>query len=430
MTTRRTVRRVVAVLPEFGWTGASQTLWSLSNVVISLTLARAGGANELGVFTVAFSFYLLTLGAYRSLVTEPLLTLSTFRDEPHDNFAVTLGVAIGSCLAAPALIFGFILGMPEIAVLGALAPGLLAHDGYRYALFRRGKASAAAMLDVVWLGTSVAAIPIVLRGSAAEAVAVWAAGASVGACVGVAKVGLPGRPRKALAWWRKYAKRLGLALVTDSLFYGLGTHAVTLGLAALLGAAQLGRLRAAQLLLAPATLILTAFNVFALPRLARHGPGTSRTALAISASASVVGVAAVGASLLVVEPLRNLLLGETFDVGMPLLVPVALVILTTAAGSGFALGLKAMRQGGGLVGARIVAIALGAPLVLGLAAVKGIVQAAWGMTIQAAILLIATGGAWFGARDGVHSSQLISRDRRSTHPRARGHDAGGSTTSP
>ncbi len=59
----------------FAWTGFDQALSSISNVIVSLALARSGGVEALGVFTIAFAAYLIALGFLRSLVSEPVLTV-------------------------------------------------------------------------------------------------------------------------------------------------------------------------------------------------------------------------------------------------------------------------------------------------------------------------------------------------------------------
>lgn len=380
--------------PSLGWTGISQVLWSLSNVVVSLALARRGGPTSLGMFTLAFSVYLLLLGFFRSLVSEPLLTISEGNRAEHAKAALGAGLSIGVGIAAIAVPLGMWIDEAILTMGGLFAPALLVHDAGRYALFQQGRERVAAVVDALWLVASVGLVPFILRSSAAGAFGLWSAGAALGAVWAVRALGRPAGPRVAMTWWHGNARDLGIALAGESIVYSAGQQAATFGLAAIIGTGSLGTLRAAQLLLAPAALALAAFNVFALPRLASGKPDSSGTVAIVSGVATTVALLALAASLSVVQALRGLLLGQEFDVPISLMFPVALVVVLVAAASGFALALKGLRSGQSLMRARLGSVAIGLPAVLILAYEGGLVAAAWGLVAQAGAFLVTSGIAW------------------------------------
>jgi hypothetical protein len=105
--------------------------------------------------------------------------------------------------------------------------------------------------------------------------------------------------------------------------------------------------------------------------------------LASFASLALAAPVAVGA-LVAARPLTWLLYGSSVVVPHRLLLPVALLLLVSAAGAGPILSLKAQRRGGPLVSARVVTGALG--LVFVVAALgAGITAVAWAGAAQALV---------------------------------------------
>src|ERR687891_561150 len=316
------IRQVVAL----GWTGLDQLLSSVSNVVVSLAVARAAGVDGLGAYTVAFALSLVSLGSQRPLTPEPLLAIPASEGpdgHPRRALGAVAMLAVGS---ATALVLGGLLSnRSELVALAAVIAFVCLQDAYRYVLFRRRRAHLAAVIDAVWLIASVAGWPLITsRGTATTAVLVWGIGAGLSALLGARIAGvLPSPGRAAIRWWSREARPLGGFLALTSIVYAVGGQVTVLGLATVLGEGALGELRAAQILFGPIALATTAISFFALPRLAL----------------------AMGPILL----------------------------------------LKARMTGKPLAGTRIITTLVGVPLVLVVASTQGLVAGVWAMLGQAAI---------------------------------------------
>src|ERR687892_232608 len=248
------IRQVVAL----GWTGLDQLLSSVSNVVVSLAVARAAGVDGLGAYTVAFALSIVVLGFQRALITEPLLAIPASEGpdgHPRRALGAVAMLAVGS---ATALVLGGLLSnRSELVALAAVIAFVCLQDAYRYVLFRRRRAHLAAVIDAVWLIASVAGWPLITsRGTATTAVLVWGIGAGLSALLGARIAGvLPSPGRAAIRWWSREARPLGGFLALTSIVYAVGGQVTVLGLATVLGEGALGELRAAQILFGPILLL-------------------------------------------------------------------------------------------------------------------------------------------------------------------------------
>jgi N-acetylglucosaminyldiphosphoundecaprenol N-acetyl-beta-D-mannosaminyltransferase len=375
-----------------GWTGIDQLLSSVSNVIISLAVARGAGVSGLGAYTVAFALYLIILGFQRALVTEPLLAIPK-RADRDDHSPLGLGAAVIFVLLGAGIVamFGLLLGRSELMALAAVLPFVCLQDAYRHVLFRRRQAHLAAASDAIWVAASVAAWPLVASGGGVEvAVIVWGLGGALGAFLAAAATRiLPSFGGRALRWWTREARPLGGALAVTSLTYAIGAQLVLVGLSGVLGEDALGELRAAQILFGPVALATTAISFFALPRMASARERLSvRIAGLVSIGSAVLVLLCVGALFIAAPLLFPILYGSGFDAQPALLVPLALQMAVGALAMGPILLLKARMTGGPLATTRIVATVIGVPLVLVVAANEGLVAAAWAMLAQATIYVL------------------------------------------
>jgi N-acetylglucosaminyldiphosphoundecaprenol N-acetyl-beta-D-mannosaminyltransferase len=374
------------------WTGIDQVLSSLSNVLISLAVARAAGVPGLGAYTVAFALYLMILGFQRALVTEPLLAIAAVADR-DDHPRLGLGAVVALVLPATGIVAvaGLLLDRPELVALAAVLPFVCLQDAYRYVLFRQRKAHLAAGSDAAWVIASIAAWPLVTSGETAGiAVIAWGVGGALATVFAAAATRVfPRLRRSALTWWFREARPLGGFLALTSLTYAVGSQLTLLGLAGILGEDALGELRAAQILFGPVALATTAISFFALPRMA-----SARDRLSVRV-AGLVGIASAGlvlvcvGVLLIAAPfLVPVLYGSGFEAQTALLFPLALQMVVGAMAMGPILLLKARMTGGPLATTRIVTTVIGVPLVLVVAANAGLVAAAWAMLVQATIYVL------------------------------------------
>lgn len=376
---------------DAGWTVFDQGLSAASNLVVSIAAGRAGGEQLLGAFTIGFTVYLLLLGFSRALFSEPLLSLPVEDDRTPDRAAVTC-VAMYSVVAGGAVaLVGAALGSTTLLAVAVVLPALLGQDLLRFAAFRRRRARSAAALDGIWLGALLLAWPVLTStGSAAVLVLLWGAGAALAVLWGLRAV-TPTGPRTAWRWWQRDARRVGGLLAVEGVVYSVTGQGVVFGLAALLGTAELGRLRAAQLLLGPATTMLVAFNAFVLPRLAsRADRVSSRQALQLSAASAAASVVAVAASVGAAPAVERLFFGDRLDVSLRLVVVLGIAMVVLATSAGVVLHLKALRDLGPHTFVGGCAAMLSVPLVLSAAQRGGLDLAALAMLVQAAVV---SGGA-------------------------------------
>jgi O-antigen/teichoic acid export membrane protein len=403
---------------SFAWSGADQALSSLSNVIIAIAIARAGGAAGLGRFSVAFTCYLLILGFNRQLVAEPLLSLRWHPAAPntqHESPALGASVLYLAVASLAVLGIGVATDRVELVVLAPLLPGVCIQDLERYIAFRRQQQRLPAALDGLWVVFSAVFGYWVLRsGSPAVAVAAWGLAGCISAVFGAFRLRLiPARPSASIHWWRREARRLGGFLTLASVAYTAGAQGVLLGIAATVGVEALGQLRTAQILLGPAGLSTTAFNFFVLPRLIRReGEITTRNSGLMSAAAATIAVCACSASIVLAPLVSRLLFGQPTPVALTLLIPLSLQLAFEAAASGFSLPLQVTQRGAGIAAARLASVAVGVPAVVWAASVGGLGLAVWALAGLAGIYLLSLAMAWSSGLGQPTARARPADDRR------------------
>ena len=187
------------LLRRLSWSLVDQVVSSLTNVVLSVVVARSVDADQFGAFAVAFTVYSIVVQAVRGLTGQPLWM--RFGDSTPSEYRVASRASIGASLLAGAAIglfcagVGFLLGGSvgvSLIALGAVMPALLLQDAWRMVLFGRLRPAAAALNDCVWGVVQVVLIGgllILHRHSAAAVLVAWGVSAGVAAIVGVAQTG-------------------------------------------------------------------------------------------------------------------------------------------------------------------------------------------------------------------------------------------------
>lgn len=386
------VRRVATLA---GWSTVSQVLSALSNLIITLAVARGGGTETLGRFSVAFAAYLVVLGFSRSLASEPLLASPQRADDRSPDAAsttVTLLVAGAGALVVG--LVGLLLGRVELLVVAAALPVTLIQDLLRHQAFRRGTPAIAALIDGGWLLGSVMAWPIVTNSdSASVAVLCWAGGAIVG--ISLACLALRPRPstlRSAVSWWRTDARGLSAPLVLESFIFAVSSQAVVFVVASMAGDSELGTLRAGQIYFAPLLLVLIGLGTLAVPQFAQR-PSSATNLLAIRLCAGLAVLAClVCLGIILAEPiLHAVLYSDSIEVPRALLVPLACQVVLSAAAGGFVIVTKARRRGGDLALSRLSSTVLGLVLLVLATAAYGVQGAAWALVAQGFIYAVDLG---------------------------------------
>jgi O-antigen/teichoic acid export membrane protein len=389
------------------WGLVDQGFSSATNFGLTVVAGRLVGPKGLGVVYIGFAIYLLVLSFQRALVTDPLVVssaaLSGARRTAAGRAALTLVLGAGMVSSLLMAALGLVVPGPVGRGLLLFAPWMvlgLVQDFWRALLFRDGRGAAAAFNDGVWLAGMALAIPFAWAARSQWAiVATWGVGASLGGLVGFAQTKLrPRRSQAAWRWWRREAMALGRWLGVENALIAAQTQLLVVLLAAMLGAHDVGGLRAMEAVFAPTTLVGEAMGLPGLPLLSRSLATSFATARRWATRLSLVTLALVAAYLLATGAFRSQLLsvvfGDEFRRFDHLVVPIGLGQLLFAAGSGYWLLAKAASRGRALVVARLVGSTTALGTAAGLAAVNGITGAAWGMTagvgLGAAVIAVLT----------------------------------------
>jgi O-antigen/teichoic acid export membrane protein len=389
---------------RYVWGFADQALSSATNFALFLIAGRQLGPHGLGVVTIGISAYLLALGFQRSLLTTPLVSSSAALNVEERSLAIWRGLTIGIVGASGATLLLFALG----AVVGGdagrgfliVAPWLafaLVQDFWRAVLFQEERARAAAVNDGVWALLMAVTAPLAWTLATDWAiVGCWGVGALAAALFGFAQT--RGRPvlAAAFSWWRSHLWPFGRWLALESLTYAAATSGTVFVLYGLIGAADVGGLRAAQSLFAPLSLILPALALPGLPavvRALRTSPSPTaafRLATGLSAGAGALAGVYVGVMVLLGGRLIPYVFGESFSGFEDLALPIGAWQLVLAVGAGFGILLTAQQRGRAILLVRGAAAAATITFVSLLAWTNGVVGAAWGYVFGGAAATLLT----------------------------------------
>jgi O-antigen/teichoic acid export membrane protein len=373
------------------WGLADQSLSSATNLALALLVGRRLGATDLGVLSIGFSAYVITLVLLRALVTDPAIVHASSNAsvrEPSVRSSITVTLAVSGSIAISLALFGWILNGTIASGLLLFAPWLvpaLLQDFWRFALFSSGRRASAVANDAVWFVIMGATLPLAWRSSEMwPIVCSWGLGATAAGLLGFLQMRiLPGRLRPSMNWWRREAAPLGKWLAVESAFLAMGSQGAVFLLALLLSPDSLGGLRAVQSIFAPLTLIGPAIALPGLPALSaalRESFGKARAmATRFSIVATILAGLYMSAFLISPGRLLRLVYGNAFSKFAELVLPVALAQVAHAGAAGYILLLKGGRRGNVLAMARAGGTLVGLVLATYLAATRGVVEAAWGL---------------------------------------------------
>ncbi|MFN2496640.1 MAG: hypothetical protein ABR608_12145 [Pseudonocardiaceae bacterium] len=386
MTAQETVSRPARIVGARGaaLTLADQVVSSASNFLLGVIIARAGGADALGVFGIAFLVWLAVVGVNRALVIEPMTVIGSTessREELREGLvaAVVLGLTIAAVLAVTC----GVVELAGISAVGVLAltpwlPALLAQDYCRGAAFRLLRPGQALVSDltfaVVQVALTVGLFALDVQ-SVAAFLAAWGLGAAAGAAVGIGLAGIRlhargGVTRIRVLWPRSrwFLAEFGTAFPADQGYLLL--------LPMLLGTAQFGLYRAGASLIGPVVVVFLAGGNVGLPacvRRLRHGGmrGLADYTPRLSGAVLAVTVLYCGGVGLIAEPLLRLTYGEEFTGAAIATYFVAGQYVLYAIGFGWGVAMKAANQMRQLWAIRVVNAAVSVTGVIVLASVWG-----------------------------------------------------------
>jgi O-antigen/teichoic acid export membrane protein len=331
---------------------ADQGVSGLSNVVVSIFVARSLPDAGFGAFGIAAIVAMLTLGVSRALIGEPLLsrfsrvTAAARQRLVPDMLGAALVVAAAAALvvAVAGLAVGGDAGS-ALVVLALVLPLIVVQDTWRYA-FIHDRPAAALAVDVVWLAGVFVALPLAPAGAEAPwYVAAWGLTAGVGAVCGqvlgrAAVVHVPHPFR-----WLRQNGDMGVRFLGE---FGTGQavgQSVLLGVGAIAGLGVLGAVRAAQTFFGPINTIHAGIFLALVPEgaQARDDPVRLRR-LMIAASGLLASVAVVwtAVGLALPDSVGAQLFGASWADASELVGVMGLAMISGSVATGGLTGLRAL----------------------------------------------------------------------------------------
>ena len=379
---------------SFGWGFADQMLSSVTNFLLGLLVARSVGPGEFGAFGLAYATYTLALGAARALASEPLVVRFSAGSNDQWGSAVAgaagTSIVLGAFVGILSLLVATVVDEPlrsAFALLGIALPGLLVQDVWRFAFFALGRGAQAFWNDFVWAVVLFPGAALLLssgKASMPALMAVWAVAGWTAAAVGLAQSKVVPRPDRALRWLREQrdlAFRFFGEFVASN-----GANQLSLFLiGGLTTLADLGRLRAGQMILGPLNVLFLGAGLVAVAETKRFlatSPRKMDEAVRIVSALLTLGtVSWATVVLLLPATIGEAVMSRNWVGGRALLVPLAIGAVGYALSYGAMTGLRALAAARSSLSARMFDAT--STVVLGVtgAAVAGIKGAAWGYAI-------------------------------------------------
>lgn len=336
---------------------ADQFIFSASNFALSVAIARAGGADALGAFTIAFLIWLIVLGMNRALIIEPMTVGdSTNGGDPQLREGMLASLALSTGIAAVvAVVAGLLLAIDvdTVAILALVGwiPSLAMHIYWRAMAYRLQRVDHALVSDVVFTVTQgflIFALFALGVESVSAFLAAWGIGATVGAFVGMSLARVRIICRGGIAHLRTLWPRSRWFLAEFTTFFP-SDQGYQLLLPIMLGTSILGEFRAGVSLIGPAVVIFLAAANVGLPACVRqlqlHGMSglmayTPRLTIGIVAFATIYcGVVAILA-----DPIILLVYGQEFTGAAIVTQLMAAQCILASIGLGYDIALKAASQ--------------------------------------------------------------------------------------
>jgi O-antigen/teichoic acid export membrane protein len=370
-----------------------QGLYSASNVVLTIVVARTVDAEAFGAFSLCYVLYLLLLGLARSTGSKPFtIERSLESDEvfrAQTRRLMGYGLGLGGLSAALSLLVGRLVSGPlsdGLTVLAVLLPGLLLQDAVRGVYFARQQPRAAFLNDALWIVLQVAAIATALVTLDPPAMTLlmagWGVPAAVAACVGILHLrALPGRP-VLLGWLRPHAA-LASPLALNLVLTAAPSYVAYLAMPAVSTLDQLAVVRGAYVFFGPLNVVYTGLALVALPAFVRAAGAVSRRRMSTRVSAGLVAAAVAWGAVVVLLPdsVGRLVLGSLWDDTQATRVLLALSLVAEALLVGPEIALSSLRLPRRMTGVRLVGALVTLTSSIGLAAVYGATGLAAGFVL-------------------------------------------------
>lgn len=385
---------------------ADQGAQSLVNLVLSVAAARALGATDFGRFSIAFIILTVAWGFLRALITEPFIV--TFAARPFAEAAHQAGslarllLAAVAPLALAAVVFAIATDgvwrssaaflaavLPLIVVLEAARAVNLAGQRNR-ALLATGTlwVVAFAITALVITATTTSLTPILVAYGAATLAAI-ALGAATIFAVHERTEGSNG-PEGAAHMQPASILRLGAPLALEFLITAASVNLLVVVVAVVAGLDESAGLRGAMVLAGPITTLMGGLRLGALADATRYRSTWGDTrwghyALRLASALLAIGGILLAAIVLLSRRYGETLLGDTWELTEPALLPFLVAALLTATHLTAASILRARELGERALFIRIITTPTAiAPALLG-AVISGATGASLGFLIGVVI---------------------------------------------
>ena len=285
------------LLRNVSWNVIDQALSALSNIILTVIVARSVSPGDFGAFAIAFFVFGTFVAVTKSLVGEPLQM--RFSGASADKQKTAIEGALGAALLIGLLAAGGVAVTAPLThqgvqrallALAVVLPALVVQDSCRMALFALARPRGAAVIDAVWTAVMVVLLILLValeRDQVQWLTIAWGIGAAVSGVLGLLLMKVRPLPRMATSWLRE---QWDLArYMFAEYFLGLGAmHLGILLLGVIAASDAVGALRAAQVLLGPIGILGVAAFQFAVPEIARRHDPKARTLTVLGAGLSTV----------------------------------------------------------------------------------------------------------------------------------------------
>lgn len=364
-------------------------------MIVLGVFAQRLDAGGFGAVSIALTITSLSFGVSRSLGTDSLLVRHS--DPTQPGWAMAVNSAASTTAAAGVLISvlvlaGILVSASELhgmfIVLGIALPVVCLQDGWRFTFFAAGRPELAFFNDAVWVGLFVliAFSPIGSAVSEAwSATLVWAVGGISAAVFGYLQIqrvfgqltprqrmveprapsevhlrhgseslasaavgnGSARQPTRVsirlhlVSDWLRTNRAMAVRFLVESIMLSGAAQLLLLLVGARQGLDAAGAMRAAALILGPASVVIYGILAATVPegsRLAKTPQAVVRLTVGLATIASIVMLAWALASRHLPPELGSELLSDRWDAAMPLVVPLAFyyagLAVATVSGAG------------------------------------------------------------------------------------------------
>ncbi len=329
---------------------ADQGVSSLSNVVVSIFVARSLPAEGFGAFGIATVAYLLAQGISRSLIGEPLLSRFSAADAAvrrslaSDMLGASLATSLVGVVAVA--VVGVAVGGTAGSALLALAlvlPLVLVQDTWRY-VYIIDRPTAALVVDVVWLVAVCAVLPVAPGDAdAAWFVIAWGGAGGLGALAGLV-LGRDSVARPHPFRWLVANRDMGSRFLGEFATGQAVGQVVLAGVGAVSGLSVIGGVRAVQVFYGPLNTVHQGIYLALVPEGAQSASAARLRRLMVKASIGLVALAGVWmcVGLALPDGWGTALFGDSWNEAGELMLPMGLAMIAGSAATGGFAGVRAL----------------------------------------------------------------------------------------